>query len=872
MSGREAEVLGALGAGLSNAQIAHRLHISVRTVEGHVSSLLRKYGVADRRALGALAETPTAPGHIARLPAERTTFVGRAVERRTVASALASGSLVTLVGPGGVGKTRLAAVVAAGATFGFGGAFVDLVPVRADSLVPAVAAALGVSERAHQPLETAIRDRLGRGPSLLVLDNCEHLLAAVAVFVDQLLAACPEAAVLATSRERLGIPGERTVALRPLPVGSAAGSDAERLFVDRARAIDPDFGADPGVLTELCARLDGLPLAIELAAARSGALGAAGLLSGLGDQLRLLAGGRGSVVRHRSLRAVIGWSHDLLDEQERAVLRRLAVFAGGFDLPAVAAVTGSELAAVADVLGRLVDKSIVLRQPGDQPGESPRWRMLDAIRAYAREQLNHSDDRAEVVRRYQAWAATLTDDDFDDVVDDLRAALATAAPGPDPTARRIARSLGRLCFGRRFVLEALGHFRTAAGHAQDLVEASSDLGAAADCALVVNDTDLAFELRLASAAAAGAGDDQAIAMARAVEMAARYPVTFRTEVPHARLRELLATATATGDPTNPLVAARIAGAAAWIATPEKLSPDPALAAAAVAAAEATGDPVLLSASLDAVRTVATNAGQPGEAHRVTGRRLTLVDRMDRGDPYAAAEIEDSVGLAGLDAVAAGDLPAAARAAELVLADEPGGQPSQLAASKIVPAAVLAGELDRAAALADRMWQGWQRAGRPPVFWMQVSVHFAALAYGLLGDRAGFDRWRQRGAALATTPDAFQSRLVPLARYVETRTALHLADFDQAAKLVASALVEVPRGRYVAYARAAAAELAVAAGLPDAAQHLAVALPDASDNAWCAAVLERTAGRLTGKAGALRLVARRWEAMGARFEQAYTLTL
>ncbi|MGI5132665.1 ATP-binding protein [Pseudonocardia sp. CA-107938] len=627
VSGREAEVLDAVGAGMSNAQIAHRLHLSVRTVEGHVSSLLRKYGVADRKALGAVAAAVPAsasarPGLVAGLPPSRTTFVGRVVERETVASALAGGAVVTLVGPGGVGKTRLATVVAEGTRFPFGGAFVDLVPARAESLVAAVAAALDVSERGHPTLEAAVVDRLGRGPALLVLDNCEHLLGPVAAFVDGLLAACPQAAVLATSRERLGIAGERTVVVRPLPVGS----DAEQLFVDRARALDPGFGADPDAVRELCARLDGLPLAIELAAARSATLGAAGLLAGLGDQLRLLAGNRGTVVRHRSLRAVIGWSHDLLDDEERAIFRRLAVFAGHFDLDAAAAVAGGgDVALVADVLGRLADKSMVLRPPG----EPPRWRMLDAVRAYAREQLDGSADHAEVRARYLEWVAGAGGHPSDDVLGDLRAALATASPGPDPVVHRIAVSLARASFRRRFVHEALGHFRTAAGHAPEAASAMRDLAGAADCALVVNDTDLAFELRLAGARAAreaGDGNGEAVALARAVEMAARYPVTFRTEVPHARLVELLATARSRGDAGDPVVAARLALASAWVATPEKLSPDPVLADAAVEAAATTADPVLLSAALDAVRTVATSTGRAGDAHRVTMRRLALVER------------------------------------------------------------------------------------------------------------------------------------------------------------------------------------------------------------------------------------------------------
>ncbi len=222
---------------------------------------------------------------------------------------------MTLLGAGGIGKTRLAAVVAelAAPSFPLGGAFVDLVPVGEGFVAEAVASALGVTERPGQALEDAVARHLGRGRSLLVLDNCEHLVDTVAAFAERLLSGCASVTILATSRERIGVPGERAVPVPPLPLES----DAERLFLDRAAAADPAFDAARADVTELCRKLDGMPLAIELAAARSASLGAAGLLSALDDVLRLLSGGRGSVERHRSLRAVLAWSHDLLTDRRR---------------------------------------------------------------------------------------------------------------------------------------------------------------------------------------------------------------------------------------------------------------------------------------------------------------------------------------------------------------------------------------------------------------------------------------------------------------------------------------------------------------------------------------------------------------------------
>src|SRR5437763_1351098 len=296
LSAREAEVLAALGEHHTNAEIGRLLHISIRTVESHVSSLLRKLDAADRRELAARAPAiiggaDSGPNHsgageaLRELPATWTTFIGRDAERAAVADALSTNRLVTLLGPGGVGKTRLAVEVArqVSGSFPAGGAFVDLVPVGSEFITNAVAAALDVDEQAQQPLLEVVQGRLRQAPALLVLDNCEHLIAGVAAFVQACLTACPELVVLATSRERLGVVGERVLALGPL----TGESEAERLFLDRAAgALGPPV--DRQQVAEICRRLDGMPLAIELAAARVGSIGIDGLVAGLDDHLRLL--------------------------------------------------------------------------------------------------------------------------------------------------------------------------------------------------------------------------------------------------------------------------------------------------------------------------------------------------------------------------------------------------------------------------------------------------------------------------------------------------------------------------------------------------------------------------------------------------------
>ncbi|QYN34463.1 LuxR C-terminal-related transcriptional regulator [Pseudonocardia sp. DSM 110487] len=858
VSGREAEVLAAVGAHLSNAQIAGRLHLSVRTVEGHVSTLLRKYGVADRRELAALvgpdAGPAPPPGGIAGLPAARTSFVGRAAEQAAVLAALAEHRLVTLSGPGGVGKTRLAVVVAGSATFPFGGAFVDLVPARDDSVPQAVAAALGVAEGPQQPLEAAIGGRLARGRSLLVLDNCEHVVDAVAGFVERLLAACPTVTVLATSRERLAVPGERVVAVGPLPLGS----DAERLFADRAP--EP---IDPGAVADLCARLDGLPLAIELAAARSAALGGPGLLTGLGDYLRLLTGGRGTEVRHRSLRTVIGWSHDLLDGEERSLFRRLAVFAGGFDLPAAAAVGGVEPPVAADVLGRLVDKSLVVHAHG-------RWRLLATIRAVAADKLRESGEAAEVQDRYRMWAvekaAALVEPsraEVDLVLDDLRDALSSYPPGPDPAAHRLARSLGRITHARGFLQEARRRYEQAAAHAGAPDEQARDLRSAAECAEVGHDTGLAFDLLVAAGRVAVDGNLKATALALAVDLACRCPATFAVEVPYERLCALLAEAADAGDGADPVAATRLAIARAWNAGPRKLWPDRALAEAAVAAARRTGDSLPLSAALGALRGAAVVGGDLQEAHRLSTERLALVPAFDPTEPEGAAEIEDVLAVACADAVAVGEIAAAADVARRILDADLHGDSPHLSVSTVLPALVLAGDLGWARREAPAMWEGWERAGRPPAVWLPVAAQFAALAWGLSGDEEQAALWNAR-AAEAGGANVFHLQHAPLGVFTAARTAVHLGR--------AAEVPEPTSGRYHAYAVAAHAELAVVAGRPDAAERLAAAESGSAGHAWAAACLARATGRLHGDHDALEAAVAGFERIGARLEWAATLLL
>ena len=479
------------------------------------------------------------------LPVAMTAMVGRSEELAAIDRHLGEARLVTLTGIGGVGKTRLA-IEASRRTadrWTDGVWFVDLSALNDSTLVARdVAGALGVVEQSDQSVVDRLASRLRGADALLVLDNCEHLRAACADLVRRLLRVAPGLRILATSREPLGVAGEVDFAVQPLATPSAhdetaaiESSDAVQLFLARAQEARPGIGSDPGTLeaaAAICRDLDGLPLAIELAAARVKAFSVPQIADRIGDRFRFLVSWRRLAPdRHRTLKEAMDWSYDLLDDREQAMLRSLSVFSGGFTLESAAAVCeGGDEPATIDLLGRLVEASLVIAEERDGV---MRYRLLETVRQYAAALLDETGDGPAVRAEHAAWFVGLAEatepqlsgdrqtDAFATLEtehDNLRAALGHLDAAGDAHAAeqglRLATSLSRFRYVRGYLAESrrwLERMLEAAGDAPSLLRRRA-LTAAGAVALLQGDYSAAVELSERSLAAArDTGDRRLVA-------------------------------------------------------------------------------------------------------------------------------------------------------------------------------------------------------------------------------------------------------------------------------------------------------------------------------------------------------------------------
>ncbi len=915
ISAREAEILTLVGEHRSNAEIGAQLFISVRTVETHVSSLLRKLGVPDRRALAdlavELARAERTSQALAGLPSPLNPFIGRAQERAELRDAVGAHRQVTAVGPGGVGKTRLALAVAADLAGDFedGVWFVDLVPVTDPAMVgSAVAAALGLGEQQGRSIDDSMLAALADRRALLVLDNCEHISDGVAPFVERLLARCPCVSVLTTSRARLLVPFEWVYSVPPLSLEGHDGgegdsdvgsSDAVALFLDRAAAVgwtlEPEHLAQ---VAEVCRKLDGVALAIELAAARLPALGLDELVAGLSDHLRLLVGGRRADDRHRSVRAMLDWSQALLSRPDLTLLRRVSIFVWPFTAPAAAQVAGFpplEAGEVVDGLARLADQSLLTVAAS---AGGTRYRALETIRQYGIEQLTETGEfgatRAHHLRWCLATATELAHDPspatgdwrarFDAVADEFRAALGWAASRPEHRieARDLALSLADLAFARNLAGEAQQRYEQAAGLTDDPAAAAAALRCAANVAACRMRGDDTYRLWQAAAdAAQRAGDTAAAARDLATATTTYYRMSgVFAQLPSpdeaaallTRARELVGDDPA-GQAAVVLAECGALGDAFFAEEAEPktaASETTALAERAVELARRLEDPLAECAALDALTGAQHRAGDTFAAAATARRRVSLL----RSVPVTAGtafELIDALLMATETSIGVGDLPAARQwgrqLRDLPLLAEVG----HFATSRLLVADALAGHATDVIMAGRRFLDAWTQAGRPKAPSFGPAAAAVAMIHGIRGDHAARAEWLAIIDQLGVTPER-RSGYSPT---FDAIALLHHGDAPLALERLGTQTDEPNKWLtwiWLHWHIALRAEAAVLAGHSDANHHLTAARPIVAGNPVATAILDRAAALLDDDHERLLAIATAFETADCPYQQARSLIL
>jgi predicted ATPase/DNA-binding CsgD family transcriptional regulator len=904
ISAREAEVLALVGEHLSNAEIAAKLYISARTVESHVSSLLRKLGAPDRRALAQRASElaradRSHPAPV--LPTPLTSFIGRVREKAALTEMIKSHRQVTAVGPGGVGKTRLALAVAAEASGEFpdGVWFVNLVPVTdAGLLAAAVAGALGLGDQPGRGLDESVLAALADRHALLVLDNCEHVRDAVASFLERLLTTCPHLSALATSQARLMVPFERVYPVPPLSLSGDGDSDAVALFLDRAAAVGrPPDPALRDQIAPLCARLDGMALAIELAAARCPSLGLDGITAALSDPLRMLAGGSRADDRHRSVRAALDWSHALLEPADQALLRRVSVFVAPFTVEAAAQVAGSETglsdtALVADGLARLAEQSLLVVT--SLPGGTA-YRALETIRQYGTQRLTEAGELVDVRSRHLRWCLAAAADlavvaadwraSFDTAADDLRSALAWAGDRPQQRtdAYRLARHLAELTFTRNLIGESQQRYEQAAALTDDPAAAASMLRNAAAVAGCRMRGDDMHRLHLAAADAARRSGDTAGAahdLATAASNAYRFSSKFARNLPPQEANALITEARElAGDDPAARAAVALAEAGQALtdafgaaqgpqdnAVPETI----AYAERAVVLAGHTGDPIAQSAALDTLAATQSWAGDNFAAAATVRRRMALLSTTP-GTPASTHELIEALGEAIEASLGVGDLPGARRWARQ-LADHPLlAEIGHRATSWLLVVDALAGNADKVLPVSGRFLDAWRRSGSPAGSVLGPAAAGVALIHGLRGAQDARRTWN----AVLDQLDPSPWRTHGYGAVFDAILMLHQGHADEARERLAPEPGEVWQWVtwiWLHWYVALGAEAAVLAGSLDARDRVAEARTTVAGNPIADAIVERAEALLDSDQERLLAATTAFDAAGCRYQSARTLVL
>ena len=897
LTAREAEVLALLRDRLTNNEIADQLVVSVRTVESHVSALLRKLAVDDRRALALLA-----PAARSALPTPLTPFVGRARELDALVAAVSQDRLVTATGPGGVGKTRLALAAAHRLAAGHrdGATFVDLVTVVDPAMVvAAVADAVGVPERAGANRQDVLLAALAERDCLLVLDNCEHVVDGVRPCVERLLTACPTVRALATSRIRLMLPFESVFPVPGLSIGDAPAKDGEgeapdgdavTLFVARmvaGGADKPATAADRERVRAICRALDGMALAIELAAARAPAIGLDGLSSALDAPLPLLTVGHRSDHRHRSLRATLDWSHALLDDEERASLRASAVFAGRFDPDALASVMDRPQARTVAILGRLVDWNLL----SIDRGRITRYRMLETIRQYATSLADETDEGERLRQAHLRWAQghleRLLDSagsagragadgaeswcrEVDAVLDDARAALHWAGEksAHHPMATTLAEVIAAVSFQRGRPGEAQARYEQAARWAAAAADRHQHLrwaaGAAAARNVGVDAVDLLEQ------AALGAPDPELAAedLATAAMYQYRCPGIMGRAVPVERTESLLDRARQAS--RGGLKAeATIAMASGWTVGSRARSRSH--TEVALRLARAAGDPILQSQVLDQLAGVELADRDFEAALDALRTRLAVLAELPV-DARTGFEFYDASQMACHLFLTVGNLAAAMRRADAVAALPFFREERHIGLGRRVDVDTLAGNFHTVVESGERMERDWSRAGRPVASNLAISAHCVATAHGILGNPAAQRHWKEITKALLGAQPLDRSHRVGWRPALDALVSLHTGDPAAAlAQLAVAPDDEIGWGNpnravWLPWYAAFWAEASVLSGHPDATDRLARVAHLVRANPIAVAIVERSRLLLHGDTTRLPQLSRRLAEAGCPYQR------
>ncbi|MEZ5408234.1 MAG: LuxR C-terminal-related transcriptional regulator [Acidimicrobiales bacterium] len=860
------------------------------------------------------------PLALAPRPVPLTPFIGRAAERQALALAVRSHRLVTATGPGGVGKTRLCLAVADDLAVAVpdgaqhvadGIAFVDLVAVTDDTrVVHAIADAVGAPEQAGLTRRQSLAATLQHRHCLVIVDNCEHVLVGVRGAIDDLLADCPTVRILATSRTRLLLAGETVF---PLPGLSIEAGDAEALFAARlaaSGATEPLSEADGETVRTICRRLDGMALAIELAAARVPSFGLDGLRLALDQSHDLLAYGHRTGDRHGSLRAAIDWSYRLLTAEEQDVLRLVTVFAAPFALDAATDVTGRQPGPLLDTLSRLVDWSLVTLQPG----RPSRYRVLETIRQHAMErsaELGELDDLHDRHRRWcraelrhllarapgdDAWCA-----EVDRQLDEARAALrlvsartegGTRTGGETETggetgaggdiraeAGTLAQMIADVAFLRGRPGEAQLRYGQAAGLAATAAERHRGLYRAARAALIRYVGDEAVDLAGQAAEVALASGDRESAGRYVAELVAwrhRHVGTMTTPLSGEETEALLARALRLGQ-DSPTVGAAVLVA---VVCRNDVVRDSGEADQAVAAARATGDRLLVDAALDQLCGYQLEQADLAAAADTVQQRLAALAAIPV-DVTSAMDHADARLMAAHVDLAAGRLPAARRHADALAALPFLREEPHVGLARRLEVDALAGAFDDVIEVSERFHAGWVRAGRPRVNNLGPAVYAVAMVHGMRRDATARRRWVELAGQVLRTPETIQGATAVWPVALDALLDLDLGAPDRALARFAHEPDAVPsesrwhQQLWLPWYAGAWAEASTLTGAPALDDRLARAEAVARGNEVVGLVIERArlvAGGGTASGPAMRVVADRFAALACPYQAGRTLVL